>query len=79
MAKQLSKTEVAKLFTEYDALENPKDARSTILQKIHDGYGPGPYVQGESRFKIVARKINGTSSYRYILRMLETEAADTTL
>ncbi len=77
--QQLTKSEVSKLFAEYDALENIKDARSGILKKIHDGYGAGPFLQGEARFKIVPRKINGTQSYRYILRMLESEAQDTKL
>lgn len=78
MAK-LSTAEVRKLFAEYDALEDPKAARSAILKKIHDGFGAGPFTQGESRFKIVKRKINKTDEIRYLLRYLESEAEDTSL
>lgn len=76
---QLTKPEVVKLFTEYDNLADPKEAKSKILKKIHDGFGAGPFTQGDVRFKIVPRKVNGVDDVRYILRYLDSEATDTKL
>jgi len=77
MAAKLTVPEVRALFKQYDALLDIKSARSSLLEQIFKGFGPGPYEQDGARFKIVKRKINGTEDHRFILRDLDSEGDPT--